>query len=136
MKAGVVRQFTISDKEPGMSKYVEFPLEGGGSILIEAADDKKTTGGGFVKAGNEGEKPAEPAKASFDQAVEGVRASSNLLVSKLRSLSQPPDEMEVTFSLKASGEVGNLFVAKGPAEASYNVTLRWHKEEKKDEKKE
>jgi hypothetical protein len=44
--------------------------------------------------------------------------------------------MEVTFSLKASGEVGNLFVAKGAAEASYNVTLRWHKEEKKEEKKE
>lgn len=119
-----------------MSKYVEFPLEGGGSILIEAADEKKAAGGGFVKAGNEGDKPAEQAKVSFDQAVDGVRSSANLLVSKLRDLSQPPDEMEVTFSLKASGEVGNIFVAKGAAEASYNVTLRWHKEEKKEEKKE
>lgn len=113
-----------------MPKYVEFPLEDGGSILIESVDDKKSTSG-FVKPGS-AEEITDKAPHSFDQAVESIRKSSNALVNKLRGLNQPPDEMEVTFSLKASGEVGNLFVSRGGAEAVYNVILRWHKEDKKD----
>ncbi len=119
-----------------MSKYVEFPLEDGGTILIESADDKKGAGSGFVKAGNAAEETTDKAAHSFDQAADSIRKSANALVSKLRGLSEPPTEMEVTFSLKASGEVGSLFVARGGAEAAYNVTLRWHKEDKGDKKDE
>jgi hypothetical protein len=54
-------------------------------------------------------------------------------VNKLRALSDPPDEMEVSFSLKASGELGNIAIGKAGAEANYTVTLRWRKEEKKEE---
>jgi hypothetical protein len=120
-----------------MSKYVEFPLEAGGSILIEAADDKRVTSGGFIKGGSDPERSAETAKASFDAAMDNVRASANLVISKLRELSQPPDEMEVTFGLKASVEAGALFVAKGGSEANFNIILRWGRDDKKvDEKKE
>jgi hypothetical protein len=119
-----------------MSKYVEFQLEDGTTILIESADEKKSGGGGFVPATRGNDEPTEKAKVTFEQAVQSVRGSANLLVSKLRDLSQPPDEMEVTFSLKTSAEVGTLFVAKGGAEASYHVALRWRREEKKDEKEE
>jgi hypothetical protein len=117
-----------------MSKYVEFPLDDGGTILIESADEKKGSGSGFVKAGS-AEETVDKAAHSFEQAVENIRQSSNALVSKLRSLSQPPDEMEVNFSLKASSEVGRLFVARGNTEAAYTVILRWHREEKRDEGK-
>jgi hypothetical protein len=89
-----------------------------------------------VPATRGNDEPTEKAKVTFEQAVQSVRGSANLLVSKLRDLSQPPDEMEVTFSLKTSAEVGTLFVAKGGAEASYHVALRWRREEKKDEKEE
>lgn len=39
--------------------------------------------------------------------------------------------MEITFGLKATGEVGNNIFAVGKAgvEANYKVTLRWHKKE-------
>lgn len=119
-----------------MAKYVEFQLQDGTTILIESADEKKSAGGGFVPTTRGGEEPTEKAKVTFEQAVQSVRSSANLLVSKLRDLSQPPDEMEVTFSLKTSAEVGTLFVAKGGAEASYNVTLRWRREDKKGDEKE
>ena len=42
-----------------------------------------------------------------------------------------PDEVEVTFGLKAAGEAGNFAVAKVGAEASYTVTLKWKREEEK-----
>ncbi|MEK7324866.1 MAG: CU044_2847 family protein [Chloroflexota bacterium] len=120
-----------------MSKYVEFLLEGGGTILIEAEDENKTTGG-FVRsgAGDAAKEAVEQAKQSFDASIENVRKSANLLVTKLRDLSEPPDEMDVTFRLKASGELGNIAVGKAGAEANYIVTLKWKKEQKEGEGKE
>ena len=121
-----------------MSKYVEFPLEGGGSILIESPDEPSKAPTGLVPAtrGESLKEMAEQARQSFDASVENVRKSADLLVNKLRALSDPPDEMEVTFSLKASGELGNIAIAKAGAEANYTVTLKWRREEKKEEGKE
>jgi hypothetical protein len=114
-----------------MANFVEFPLEGGGAILIEVVGDAKTQTG-FTRAGvaDTVKDVAEKANQTFDAAMENIRKSSNLLVSKLRGLSEPPDEMEVVFSLKASGELGNIAVGKGGAEANYSVRLKWKKEEK------
>ncbi len=117
-----------------MAKFVEFPLESGGSIVFETAEDKKV-GSGFVKSGEAPAEATDKARQSFDTSVEGVRQSADLLVSKLRGLSQPPDEMEVYFSLKAISEVGSLVIAKAGGEANFNVTLKWRREDKKDDAK-
>jgi len=113
-----------------MPKYVEFPLEGGGSIVIESAEDSDKGPAGFVRAAG-GEAVKEAVKQSFDATLENVRKSSDVLVKKLRALSDPPDEMEVTFSLKATAELGNLVVGKGGTEANYSVTLKWKRTEEK-----
>ncbi len=112
-----------------MSKYVEFPLEGGGTIIIESSDEPARSPSGFLRSGEGTSDNADKAAASFDASVEGVRKSADLLVSKLRQLSAPPDEMEVSFSLKASGEVGSLVVGKAGADCNFNVMLRWRTDE-------
>jgi hypothetical protein len=120
-----------------MSKFVEFPLEGGGSIVVETVEEKKSGSSGFVKGGEAAAEAADLARQSFDASVENVRRSADLLVSKLRGLSAPPDEMEVYFSLKAAGELGSLVVAKSGGESNFNITLKWRREKeesKKDEK--
>ena len=116
-----------------MSKYLEFPLEGGGSILIEAADEPTRTSAGFLRDGDS-HAGADKAQQSFDASVEAVRRSANLLVSKLRELT--PDELQVNFNLKASGEMGGLTVGKSGADANYSVMLKWQKTPAKDEEKE
>ncbi len=118
-----------------MSKYVEFPLEGGGSILIEAADEPARASAGFLRDG-ENHGSADKAQVSFDASVEAVRRSADLLVTKLRDLSTPPDELQVNFNLKASGEMGGLTVGKSGADANYTVMLKWQKTPKTDEEKE
>jgi len=121
-----------------VSKYVEFPLEGGGTILIEAADEPAHASAGFLRAG-EDHPGAEKAQQSFDASVEAVRRSADLLVTKLRGLSTPPDEMQVTFGLKASGEMGGLTVARTGAttEVNFVVMLKWQKQaDKKEDDKE
>jgi hypothetical protein len=120
-----------------VSKYVEFPLEGGGSILIEAGDGPSRTAAGFLRDGDT-HASAEKAQQSFDASVEAVRRSADLLVTKLRDLSTPPDELQVTFSLMASGEMGGLTVGKAGAgaEANFSVMLKWQKQPEKAKEKE
>jgi hypothetical protein len=122
---------TFQLKESIVAKYVEFPLEGGGSIVIEASDEPARTPSGFLRPGESAD-AANPAQASFDASVEAVRRSADLLVSKLRELGTPPDELEVSFNLKASGETGSLVVGRAGSEANFNVLLRWRTEEKKE----
>lgn len=114
-----------------MSRYVEFPLEGGGSIVIESADEPTRTPSGFLRAGDAGD-AAHPAQGTFDASVESVRRSAELLVSKLRSLSAPPDELEISFSLKASSEAASLVVGKAGSDANFGVLLRWRSEKAKE----
>jgi hypothetical protein len=116
-------------------RYVEFPLEEGGSILIETPDQQEKVQSGFVKAGpgEAGREVALQAGRSFDASVENIRRAAELLVNKLRAISMPPDEMTVSFGLKASGDLGNLAIGKVGGESNYAVTLKWKKEDKKAE---
>lgn len=111
-----------------MSRFVEFPLEGGGSIVIESADEPARSPSGFLRPGESPEDAAHQAQGSFDASVEAIRRSADLLVSKLRGLSAPPDELEISFNLKASAATASLVVGKAGADANYGVILRWRSE--------
>jgi hypothetical protein len=120
------------------SKYVEFPIEGGGRIVLESPDDPEQPGAGFRRAGaGDPSTWSNKAQKTFDQSVANVRHSAGILLNSLSELS--PDEIEVHFNLKVTGELGGeLAIAKAGGEANYHVTLRWQKpkkEEKKEEKK-
>ena len=115
-------------KELSVSKFVEFPLESGGSIVIESADEPARSATGFLRGGEAGADAAHPAQGTFDASVEAIRRSADLLVSKLRGLSAPPDELEISFNLKASSEAASLVVGKGGSDANFGVLLRWRSE--------
>lgn len=110
-----------------MTKYVEFSLEDGGTILIETPDEPARPGSGFVRAGETNSEWADKAQRTFEQSLLGVRSSAEKLVQHLSALG--PDEMEMSFRLKATGELGgNLAIAKSGSDANYNVLLKWRKE--------
>ena len=112
-----------------MAKYVEFPLDGGGSIYIEATEEVGRGSAGFLR----GEGAGQKSEQSFDSTVESVRRSADLMLAKLRGLGTAPDELQITFSLKASQELGGLMVSKGAQDSNFNVTLRWMSDKGKDE---
>jgi hypothetical protein len=115
-----------------VAKYVEFPLEGGGSIFIEASEEMGRGSAGFLR----GEGAGQKADQSFDSTVDSIRRSADLMLTKLRGLSIAPDELAITFSLKASQELGGLMVSKGAQDSNFNVTLRWMSDKGKEEAKE
>lgn len=109
-----------------MSRYVEFDLPDGSTVVIESDEPD----GGVVKAGL-GE-VAQRACETFAEGVENARKAALVIVDKVRGLHDSPDEVEVTFGLKASGELNTLVVAKAGIEASYSVKLTWKKESREE----
>lgn len=111
-----------------MASYVKFELEDGSIVYVETTDTPKGSSG-FPLAGR-GEHPSEQASVSFEGSIQSVRKMAAALVREMRDgFTQPPDEMQVNFGLKASAEVGSLVIARGGVESNYNVMLRWRKQE-------
>ncbi len=113
-----------------MTHYIQFTTDDGATILVEAAAEADMPQSGVVKAGlrEKTEEAIAQAKASFETGLEVIRHNAKAFITKVRELPDPPDEVEVTFGLLATGEVGNFAVAKVGTEASYTVTLKWKRE--------
>lgn len=109
-----------------MKRLIEFPLEDGGSLLVEVAEPEK---GGIVPASRAGEAIVR-AQQTLEKSLEKVRPAADFIISQLRKLHDAPDEIEVAFGLKLSAEAGAILAAAG-AEANYTVTLKWVKEKTK-----
>lgn len=108
-----------------MKRLVEFPLEEGGTILVEVESEE---GAGMVPAARGGERSVtERARQSFEEAWEKVRPAAAAIVGKLRTLHDPPDKVEVTFGLKMDAEAGAILASAG-MEANFKVTLTWRRE--------
>ena len=107
-----------------MSTYIEYELEDGLTILIEASEAEV---GGLVQAARGGENVIIKAKKAFTEAFKGAKAQAALLIKELDGL--PISEAEIKFGLTTSGELGNLAIGKIGLGVNYEVTLTWKKSE-------
>ncbi len=112
-----------------MKRLIEFPLEDGSTILVEVDEAESARGTLRVDRGGRDDKTVEKANQTFETALDTVKPTANAVISKLRDLYDPPDEISVEFGLKLSAEAGVVLAAAG-IEANYKVTLKWKKEEK------
>ena len=108
-----------------MKKLVEFPLEDGGAMMVEV--DEPEHAGRTLGVSRGGEKTVEKANQSFESALDKVKPTANAVISKLRDLVDPPDEISVEFGLKLGAETGAI-LASAAIEANYKVTLTWQKD--------
>jgi hypothetical protein len=106
-----------------MKRIIDYPLEDGSTLKFEVETAEVPSGWrGDQKPGQ----VAEKARQSFETSLEKLKPASELLIGKLRSLADAPDEIEVEFGIKLSAEAG-AFIAAASAEANYKVTLKWNK---------
>jgi hypothetical protein len=110
--------------EVPVKRIVEFPLDGGGSVFIESDEPELA---GTVRVGRADGVP-EKAKQTFEQSLETVRTVAGALLAKVDELSDRPDELEIEFGIKLSGEIGAI-LASAKAEANYAVTMTWRRAE-------
>jgi NTP-dependent ternary system trypsin peptidase co-occuring protein len=113
-----------------MPSYIEFETEDGRSVLVEVEDEEVTPRGGVSKAGllDKIKKNIAKAESKLDEAVQNaVKENVRPFVKTAQDLAKETQavEMEVTFGLVMTGEIGNVAVGKAGAQSNYTVTLRW-----------
>jgi hypothetical protein len=107
-----------------VSKVVEFPLESGGSVLVDVDESSRD---GALRRGLGPTELFERADKSVEAAFARVQPAAAALVEELRAVADPPDAIEVTFGIRLSGEVGAV-IAKTAAEANFTICLRWSRQ--------
>jgi hypothetical protein len=107
-------------KENPMSAYVEYQLEDGTTILIAAPQEVAR---GMIAATRGPEDQVVKAGKKFNEALQAVVKQAQAMRTSLKSLRA--DEVEVTFGLTTTGEMGNFAIGKLGIEANYEVTLKW-----------
>jgi hypothetical protein len=110
-----------------MKHFIEFPLEGNETIIVEVDEPEEERGSRRVARGTE-EEP-EQASQSFEQALKKIRPATEKVITTLRDLIQKPDEIEMEFGFSLSAGTG-VIIASASTQANYRVTLRWKGEGK------
>lgn len=100
-----------------MKRLVEFPLEEGGSILVQI--DEPETGGTVRAARGDA---IEKAQETFEDALNKVLPAAKSVVEQLRGIR--PDEIEVTFGINLNAAAGAFIASVGSA-ANFGVTVHW-----------
>jgi hypothetical protein len=106
-----------------MKRLVEFPLEDGGTMLVEIDE---TESGSLVRA-SLSEKIVK-AQQTLEKSLENVKPAARYIIQQVRQIPDAPDEVQITFGLKLSADAGAVLASAG-AEANYTVTLKWTRKE-------
>jgi Trypsin-co-occurring domain 1 len=111
-----------------LRRLVEFRLggEGGETVVVEVEEPAQEGTGEEKAAFRSWRKPVE-ATETLDQALDRVTPAASALLSKLRELVEPPDEMTVAFGVKLTATAGAV-LASASVEANYTVTMMWKRD--------
>ncbi|MDB9460805.1 CU044_2847 family protein [Dolichospermum circinale CS-545/17] len=111
-----------------MTSYIQFTTEDNETILVEVDDKEFSSEEGTVKVGIKDniQGTVATAQSIFSTAVKSaIKYNVQGLIEAVHSLPKPPSEIEITFGLKVTAEVGNVAVGKMNGDTNYAVKLVW-----------
>jgi hypothetical protein len=115
-----VAALAISRKNLRVAYLVEFPVDGGGSLLVQASAEE-LPGGLELAAVGPGEVAAR-ASESVERVFDKLKPAIGAVVGSLHAMA--PDEFAVEFGIALSAESG-VVIARGSADVHFTVTLSW-----------
>jgi hypothetical protein len=107
-----------------MKRLVEFPLDQGGSVLIEV--EEPPAGPVTRGIGRDRAAVVEQADKTFEDATAAVMPAARSLLARLRSIDDAPDEIGIGFGVQLSAQAG-AFIASAAAEANFTVSMTWRR---------
>lgn len=107
-----------------MKRLVEFPLDQGGSVLVEI--DEPSPGPATRGLGKDRPTLVEEADKTFEDATAAVTSAAHSLIARLRSINDPPDEVGIEFGVQLSAQTG-AFIASVAAQANFRVSMTWRR---------
>ena len=107
-----------------VKRLVEFPLEQGGSVLIEVDEPPA----GPVTRGLGKDHPAlvQQADKTFEDATATITPAARSLIARLRAIDDPPDEVAIEFGVQLSAQTG-AFIASVAGQANFTVSMTWRR---------
>ena len=105
-----------------MGQLVRFPLEAGGSVLVEVETEP-----GLERAGRPGA-VLKDATATFERAVSQVRDAASAAMAQFLAMPRTPDEVEIKFGLKLDAQAGAV-IARTGLQGQFEVKLKWRRGE-------
>lgn len=105
-----------------MTRLAEFPLDGGGSVVVEVED--LDSAGPLTRGWRAHDAPTQQAQHSFEQAIGRVQPAARAMLAQFRAMTDAPDEVVVEFGLQLSIEAG-AFIAAASSSANFKVALTW-----------
>lgn len=103
-----------------MTTLIEYPTDGGGSVVVEV----DTPAAGVVPVGVAPGEIAARATQTFEQALDRIAPVAAATIDRLARLADAPDEITVTFGIKLTADIGAVLAHAG-GQANIGVTLRW-----------
>jgi len=97
-----------------MTRLVEYPLQDGGSIVVEMDD-----GPGGPRLASD---TTERAHRTFEDAVTSIQPIGKALLEQVKSLS--PDSVQLELGVKLNAKAG-IVLASSSAEGHVKITLKW-----------
>ena len=107
-----------------MKRLVEFPLDEGGSVLVEV--DEPSVGPVTRGIGKDRVALVQEADKTFEDATAAVTPAARSLIERLRSIDNPPDEVGIVFGVQLSAQTG-AFIASVAAQANFTVSMTWRR---------
>ncbi len=107
-----------------MSTLVEFPVEGGGTILVVTERHDSFGSDRPVYRGGGSRDVVERSTGTMHAAVERLKPAATAFVDAFSRLPRRPDEVSVTFGVELSAEAGAI-IASTAAKANFSVTISW-----------
>ncbi len=105
-----------------MKRLVAFPLDQGGSVLIEVGEPP--AGPAMCDPGEDRSAVAEQAGRTFEDAAAAVIPAVRCLAARLRLTGGPADEAGAGFGVPRSAQTGAL-IASVAAGADFGVPVIW-----------
>ena len=109
-----------------MKRLVEFTLEDGSTVLVEA-EEPESRGGVTVRGGTVAADLTEKAEMGFEAALGKIKPVATAFIEKVRELTVAPEQVAIEFGIKLGAKAG-AFIASADAEATFKVTLMWKRE--------
>ncbi|QWF76638.1 CU044_2847 family protein [Amycolatopsis sp. CA-230715] len=104
-----------------MDGLARFPLDGGGSVVVEVEAPVGTS------RVSRREDLVEEARILFEKAFSAVRDAAASALGQFQSMARTPDEVEIKFGVKLSAEAGAV-IAKTGLEGQFEIKLKWKKD--------
>jgi hypothetical protein len=106
-----------------MSSLIEFPVAGGGTILVATA--RQTRASDTVFRGGGSRDVVTRSADTIQAAVSRLRPAAQSVIESFTTLPRRPDEISVTFGVELTAEAGAI-IASTAATANFSVTISWN----------